>query len=269
MKGDNAGSKSIANSQRNSQMGNSAEDNAVKEGGPAKDTSQHSSIKISKNEGNLQLGLYTIVEEDKSILNKSRISLSNKKKKSSKKQTMPNITSQSMCEGTLNESEAESIGFQTSSLLKNINIKPDFLSKKLSNKPMKISDFIESSIYDPHSSDEEEQQKREQKPQKNAKKASSKSSIKRVRLSVKGILGESPNLSQQQGDALVPVLQNNLNIKRRSSLQLTSHEDKEDSKLHYSKRGRIDQKSWRPLRRLRTPSSGDSRYSKTTRSDSS
>ena len=53
------------------------------------------------------------------------------------------------------ESEGDSGNFQTSSLLKNINIQNDFISKPNNLTKPETKDYIESSIYDPFSSSEE------------------------------------------------------------------------------------------------------------------
>jgi hypothetical protein len=151
-------SKSNPNSNRNSKPENKVE--AKKDQKENVDFSQVPSINISKNEGNLQLGLYTIVEEDKSIVHKSRASLSGKKerKNSNKKNFMRN-NSVSGGENTLTESDQDSISFHTSSLLKNINIKCDFPSNQLTLKKVESADYIESSIYNPLSSSEEEDER--------------------------------------------------------------------------------------------------------------
>lgn len=143
------------NSQRESVKSQNLSKQSSNEMVEAKDKSLNTTLNISKIDGSLQYGLYTIVEEDKSILNKSRVSLSTKKEqKLSNGKIKQRVISLLGGDAVFNDSEVDSNGFQTSSLLKNINIMNDFMPVKIKPNP----DYIESSIYDPFSSEEEEEE---------------------------------------------------------------------------------------------------------------
>ena len=117
-------------------------------------------LNIKKDHDSLQLGLYTIVEEDKSQLNRSR--LSDLTKMESVKKSKMNLLyfqtgEESKVFGSNMPSINESIDYKANSLLNNINIQHDFLKGKrlIAAGKSRSNDFVESSIYEPYSSDEE------------------------------------------------------------------------------------------------------------------
>lgn len=147
-------------------------DNSLSQSTPNPKIVNSLGLNIRGSADKLQFGLYTIVEEDKSQLNRSRISetngkdslkvnkfgqafgLSNQSVNNSKKTSCMNFSNKdSSCP---NISESLSTSLKTGSLLKNINLKNDFSMNNLEELHLPAnhenSDYIVSSIYDPQTS---------------------------------------------------------------------------------------------------------------------
>lgn len=110
-------------------------------------------LSVQKNSKNLTLGLYTIVEEDKSQLNKSRLSDMTKldsTKNSKRKIFKFKNKAKRISDSTSNNLKKES---NQNNILFNINIKKDFstILNKQSDQDSE-EEFDEINIYDPDSS---------------------------------------------------------------------------------------------------------------------